>query len=120
NSESGHAASRWRGLDAYRGLAIIGMLRGNTPGDHDAVYAQLFHSEWHGCTIADLVFPSFLFVVGITTALSLASMAARDSATVNTRIWRRAAIIFGVGLLLNWFPFYQSGDVSWTGHHGFY
>lgn len=113
------AASRWRGLDAFRGLAVIGMLLVNNPGDHDAVYRQLAHSEWHGCTIADLVFPFFLFVVGITTAITLAR-ARPDARTSSTRrIWRRAAMIFGIGLLLNWFPFYQSGTIAWTDHPGF-
>jgi predicted acyltransferase len=111
--------ARWRGLDAFRGLAIIGMLLVNAPGNADAVYSQLEHSKWNGCTFADLVFPSFLFVVGITTAISLGAMRNRDDAVARARIWRRAAILFGVGLLLNWFPFYQSGDISWTGHHGF-
>lgn len=94
------------------------MLLVNAPGNQSAVYAQLEHSAWHGCTIADLVFPSFLFVVGITTTISLASMRDRDDAAVLARICRRAAILFVVGLLLNWFPFYQSGDVSWAGHDG--
>jgi len=94
------------------------MLLVNAPGNHDAVYSQIEHSKWNGCTIADLVFPSFLFVVGITTAISLNALRNRDDAVIRARIWRRAAILFGVGLLLNWFPFYQSGDVSWTGHDG--
>lgn len=105
------AGQRWRGLDAFRGLAVIGMLLVNNPGNHDAVYAQLEHSAWHGCTIADLVFPFFLFVVGITTTISLAAMQRRGD-TSTRRIWRRAALIFGIGLLLNWFPFYQSGSVA--------
>src|SRR4051812_48313947 len=102
---------RWRGLDAFRGLAVIGMLLVNNPGDRDAVYAQLRHSAWNGCTIADLVFPFFIFVVGITTAISLASMQRRGIASTS-RIWRRAATIFVIGLVLNWFPFYQSGHVA--------
>lgn len=93
------------------------MLLVNNPGDHDAVFAPLRHSEWHGCTIADLVFPFFLFAVGITTTISLAAAARRgDGPVVTTRIWRRAASIFGIGLLLNWFPFYQSGPIAWAPH----
>lgn len=104
------APVRWRALDAFRGLAVVGMLLVNNPGDHDAVYAPLRHSVWHGCTLADLVFPFFLFVVGITTTISRPGPA---------RIWRRAAVIFAIGLLLNWFPFYQSGPISWTEHPDF-
>lgn len=114
------ANRRWSGLDAFRGLAVIGMLLVNNPGNRDAVYAQLRHSAWHGCTIADLVFPFFLFVVGITTTISLAATAERgDAARLTGRIWRRAALIFGIGLLLNWFPFYQSGAIPFTDHPGF-
>src|SRR6185503_1619637 len=110
-------AGRWRGLDAFRGLAVIGMLLVNNPGNHDAVYTQLEHSAWHGCTIADLVFPFFLFVVGITTTISLTAMARRgDDAAARARIWRRATIIVGIGVALNWVPFYQSGDIPWTTH----
>ena len=112
------APARWRALDAFRGLAVIGMLLVNNPGDHDAVYAQLEHSAWNGCTIADLVFPFFLFVVGITTAITLERVASDSDAAIRRRIWRRAAVIFGIGLLLNWFPFYQSGPISWTDHPG--
>lgn len=111
--------ARWRALDAFRGLAVIGMLLVNNPGDHDAVYGQLEHSAWNGCTIADLVFPFFLFVVGITTAIALERLPSATDASVRGRIWRRAAIIFGIGLLLNWFPFYQSGPIAWADHAGF-
>jgi predicted acyltransferase len=99
---------RWRALDAFRGLAVIGMLLVNNPGNHDAVHAELQHSAWHGCTIADLVFPAFLFVVGITTSLS-----------PNKRVWKRAGVIFAIGLVLNWFPFYQSGAIAGIEHPGF-
>jgi predicted acyltransferase len=93
------------------------MLLVNNPGDHDAVYAPLRHSEWNGCTAADLVFPFFLFVVGITTAISLATRRGDDT-SLRAHVWRRAAILFAIGLVLNWFPFYQSGDIAWTTHPG--
>ena len=111
------SSARWRGLDAFRGLAVIGMLLVNNPGDHDAVYRQLAHSAWHGCTLADLVFPFFLFVVGITTEITLSRLL--DTGRTSRRIWRRAVVIFGIGLFLNWFPFYQSGIIAWTSHPGF-
>lgn len=101
-------------LDVFRGLTIVGMLLVNVPGDASAVYTQLRHSAWNGCTIGDLVFPFFLFVVGITTHLSLHSRAARgDSDDVLRRqILRRGALLFAIGLLLNWFPFYQYGAIA--------
>jgi predicted acyltransferase len=100
-------------LDVFRGLTIIGMLLVNNPGDWEAAYRQLRHSPWHGWTIADLVFPYFLFIVGITTHLSLRARAARgdsDSA-LRKQIFRRGAALFLIGLLLNWFPFYHFGPV---------
>jgi predicted acyltransferase len=96
------------------------MLLVNNPGNHDAVFAPLRHSQWNGCSAADLVFPFFLFVVGITTTISLASMARRDDdPAIGARVRRRAALIFGIGIVLNWFPFYQSGQIAWTDHATF-
>ncbi len=95
------------------------MLLVNNPGDFDAVYSPLRHSAWHGCTIADLVFPSFLFVVGITTAMA-AQRDAERSGTGQGRIWRRAGWIFAIGLLLNWYPFYQSGSIAGIDQPGFF
>jgi len=114
------APKRWAALDAFRGLAVIGMLLVNNPGNHDAVYSTLEHSAWNGCTIADLVFPFFLFAVGITTAIGAPTpgLVVESSRSV-ARIWRRAAIIFAIGFLINWFPFYQSGTIPFTDHPGF-
>ena len=115
------APNRWAALDAFRGLAVIGMLLVNNPGTHDAVYRQLEHSPWNGCTIADLVFPFFLFAVGITTAIGApkGGLVAGQSRSV-WRIFRRAGIIFAIGLVINWFPFYQSGSLPFTDHPGFF
>ena len=115
-STSGRSTGRWIALDAFRGIAVIGMLLVNNPGDHDAVFAPLRHSAWNGCTFADLVFPFFLFVVGVTTAISEGRE--RDDAVAH--IWRRAGVIFALGLLLNWFPFYQSGNIAWAEHPNFF
>jgi predicted acyltransferase len=113
NTIEGRKSERSRSLDVFRGLTIIGMLLVNDPGDSSAVYAQLRHSPWHGWTGADLVFPFFLFVVGITTHLSLRSRAARgdENAAIRHQILRRGTLIFVIGFLLNWFPFYQYGSI---------
>jgi predicted acyltransferase len=113
------APKRWAALDAFRGLAVIGMLLVNNPGEHDAVYRQLEHSAWNGCTIADLVFPFFLFAVGITTAIGAPKGGlVADRSRTAARMWRRAGIIFAAGFLINWFPFYQSGTISFTDQPG--
>jgi predicted acyltransferase len=105
---------RLTSLDVFRGLTIIGMLLVNDPGDPNAAYEQLRHSVWNGCRLADLVFPFFMFVVGVTTQLSLRSRAERGEtdAAIRRQILRRGAVIFGIGLLLNWFPFYQYGAIA--------
>ena len=61
---------RLRSLDAFRGLTIAGMLLVNDPGSWSYVYAPLDHAEWNGWTPTDLIFPFFLFIVGISLALS--------------------------------------------------
>jgi predicted acyltransferase len=58
-------------VDALRGLAVAAMLLVNNPGDWGHVHAPLLHAAWHGCTPADLIFPFFLFIVGVSTALAL-------------------------------------------------
>lgn len=89
------------------------MLLVNNPGNSDTVYGPLRHAEWHGWTPTDLIFPFFLFIVGITTELSLGARAARGAgdADVRRQVLRRGALILLVGLALNWFPFYQSGSI---------
>ena len=107
------AGSRLLSLDVFRGLTIIGMLIVNNPGNAATSFEQLRHSPWNGWTLADLVFPFFLFVVGITTHLSLRARARRgdSESAVRRQIFRRGALLFAIGLLLNWFPFYHYGAV---------
>ncbi len=64
-------------LDVFRGMTVAGMLLVNNPGTWTAIYAPLAHAPWHGWTPTDLIFPFFLFIVGITTELSLRARRAR-------------------------------------------
>ena len=101
-------------LDVFRGLTVAGMILVNDPGTWSAIYPPLGHASWHGWTPTDLIFPFFLFIVGITTHLSLSARRDRgddDSALVK-QILRRGSIIFLLGLLMNWFPFYQWGPIE--------
>jgi predicted acyltransferase len=95
-------------LDAFRGLSIAGMLLVNNPGTWDAIYPPLEHAPWHGWTPTDLIFPFFVFVVGITTHISLASRAARGDSdrAVTLQILRRGGLIILFGLLLQAFPYF--------------
>ena len=90
------------------------MLLVNNPGTWSAIYPPLRHAEWNGWTPTDLVFPFFLFIVGITTQLSMNARRARgDSESALVRqILRRAGLIFLFGFLLNGFPFFTWGPVA--------
>ncbi len=93
-------------LDVFRGLTVAGMLLVNNPGTWGAIHPPLAHAAWHGWTPTDLIFPFFLFIVGITTHLSLQSRRARgdSNATLVRQVLRRGALIFLCGLFLSWFP----------------
>src|ERR1043166_4804847 len=101
-------------LDVFRGITIAGMLLVNEPGTWSAIYPPLEHATWNGWTPTDLIFPFFLFIVGITTHLSLESRRARgdDESAIRRQIIRRGALIFLFGFLVNGFPFFTWGDVS--------
>jgi predicted acyltransferase len=96
-------------LDVLRGVTIAGMILVNDPGSWEYVYAPLRHATWHGCTPTDLVFPFFLFMVGmaITIALGKRMSSGDDTSGVITKIVRRSVIIFLIGMLLNGFPYYD-------------
>src|SRR5207244_11400548 len=64
-------AQRLESLDAFRGFAIASMVLVNNPGDWGHIYAPLGHAEWNGWTFTDLVFPFFLFAVGVSMAISI-------------------------------------------------
>ncbi len=94
-------------LDAFRGATIAGMLLVNNPGTWSAIYPPLAHAQWHGWTFTDTIFPSFLWIVGVSLTLSTARRveAGADRAQLFRHVLQRAAVIFGLGLLLAAFPF---------------
>ncbi|MBK1988134.1 acyltransferase family protein [Sphaerospermopsis aphanizomenoides BCCUSP55] len=96
---------RLTSLDVFRGITIAGMILVNMVGVADDKYALLDHAEWNGCTPTDLVFPFFLFIVGVAMTFSLSKYTADNKPTqaVYLRILGRAAILFVLGLLLNGF-----------------
>lgn len=95
-------------LDVFRGMTVAGMLLVNNPGTWSAIYPPLEHAAWNGWTPTDLIFPFFLFIVGITTELSLRARRARgdDERAILRQILRRGALIFLFGFLLSGFPFF--------------
>jgi predicted acyltransferase len=96
-------------LDVFRGLIIAGMVLVTDPGSYSFVYPQLLHAQWNGATATDMIFPSFLFIVGVAITLSFASRLHRGSprSTLAKHVCRRAAIIFVLGLAVNGFPDYH-------------
>lgn len=95
---------RYLALDVFRGITIATMILVNNPGSWSHIYAPLKHSEWHGCTPTDLVFPFFLFIVGISMFFSFT----KYNLTLNwkslQKILKRTLLIFIIGLFLNSFP----------------
>ena len=92
---------RLRSLDVFRGLTMAAMVIVNNPGDWSTVYWPLLHAEWHGWTPTDLIFPFFLFIVGV--AIPLGS----DRGRAWPLVLRRTAVIVGLGWFLAAFPFFR-------------
>ena len=99
---------RVRSLDVFRGLTVAAMVIVNNPGDWNTVYWPLLHAEWNGWTPTDLIFPFFLFIVGAAIGLGTR----RNSVGM---IFRRGAVIWGLGLFLAAFPFFRLDTVRISG-----
>lgn len=106
-------SKRIESVDLFRGLTIAAMILVNNPGSWSHVYAPLLHAEWHGLTPTDLIFPFFLFIVGISIHLSYQNKSA--TLIVYKKILIRSLKLFGLGFFLAWFlpyfPFFRSLDV---------
>ncbi|MDR3442830.1 MAG: heparan-alpha-glucosaminide N-acetyltransferase domain-containing protein [Legionella sp.] len=92
-------------LDVFRGITIVLMILVNSPGNSSA-YSWLEHSSWSGCTLADLVFPFFIVIVGMSSVLALTNLQIKgfSNGQLVTQIIKRSLYIFLMGLLLNAFP----------------
>jgi predicted acyltransferase len=97
---------RYTSVDILRGLTVAVMILVNNPGSWDHVHPWLLHAEWHGCQMADLVFPFFLFLVGLSIVFSLSKALASGIAKnrLAFKCIKRALILIGMGLFLNLFP----------------
>ncbi|PTM09782.1 MAG: heparan-alpha-glucosaminide N-acetyltransferase [Bacteroidetes bacterium] len=107
------AVKRIESVDLFRGLTIVAMILVNNPGSWSHVYAPLLHAEWHGLTPTDLIFPFFLFIVGISIHLSYRNKTASKS--TYKKILIRSLKLFGLGFFLAWFlpytPFFRDLSV---------
>ena len=90
-------------LDVMRGITIAGMILVNNPGSWGHAYAPLKHAQWNGLTPTDLVFPFFMFIMGISTYISLKKYNFTFSTPAALKIIKRTIVIFLIGIALNWF-----------------
>lgn len=90
-------------LDILRGITIAGMILVNNPGSWGHLYAPLAHAPWHGLTPTDLIFPFFMFIMGISTFISLRKFEFKLSWSLLWKIVRRTIVIFAIGLAIAWF-----------------
>lgn len=104
-------------LDVFRGLTIMGMILVNNPGSWSYVYKPLRHAAWHGWTPTDLIFPFFLFIVGVAMSFSLKNRLDRGESQGRLffKIARRSIILFVLGLFLNEFPFFRLAEMRIPG-----
>ena len=101
-------------LDFFRGFTIAAMIVVNDPGSWKYVFAPLRHAQWHGVTPTDLVFPFFLFIVGISISMSLSKIEKSDFSTY-LKISKRTLILFGIGIFLALFPNFDFNNVRIAG-----
>ena len=99
--------TRLLSVDVLRGLTVAAMVLVNNPGTWQAIYPPLRHAAWHGWTPTDVIFPFFVFIVGVAIPLALAPRLARDGrAEVAVKVVRRSIVIFALGIVLNGFPWF--------------
>ncbi|HSF54463.1 MAG TPA: hypothetical protein VLA71_11960 [Algoriphagus sp.] len=109
-------SNRYLALDVFRGMTLAFMIIVNTPGSWNHLYAPLAHASWHGFTPTDLVFPTFLFVVGNAMSFAMKKLNEMPAGQFYRKVLKRTFLIFLVGWLLNAFPFYdlnEAGEVVW-------
>jgi predicted acyltransferase len=99
---------RYLALDVFRGMTVCFMIIVNSPGSWHMAYAPLLHASWHGFTPTDLVFPSFLFAVGNALAFVMPKYEIQGSSFFWRKTLKRTFIIFLLGYLMYWFPFFQT------------
>jgi len=104
------SASRFLALDVFRGLTVCFMIIVNTPGDGATAFAPLLHADWNGFTPTDLVFPSFLFAVGNAMSFSMEKYRALGDGAFFGKVIKRTLLIFLLGYLMYWFPFFTIED----------
>ena len=101
---------RYLSLDVLRGMTVTLMIVVNTPGNGATTFAPLHHASWHGFTPTDWVFPTFMFVVGNAMSFSLVKYESLGNGTFLKKVFKRTLLIFLLGYLMYWFPFFEEND----------
>jgi predicted acyltransferase len=104
-------------LDVFRGITIAGMVLVNNPGTWSSTYWPLEHAEWHGWTPTDLIFPFFLFIVGVAIPLALGRRleSGGNNRDLYLKVAKRALIIFALGIFLAGFPYFHLSTIRIPG-----
>ena len=102
-------STRLVSLDVFRGFTIAFMILVNNNGDQSHAYSQLKHADWNGWTATDLVFPTFLFLLGVSIVFAFESRLSRGTSkkTIFLSALRRAIVLFLIGLVINGFPYFH-------------
>lgn len=101
-------------LDILRGITVAGMILVNN--GYGESYEMLQHVEWNGMTPCDLVFPFFLFIMGVSTYLSLSKYQFKPTKVVVRKIVKRTVLLFLIGLAIHWLDYAIEGDFLCFGH----
>lgn len=107
------ASPRFLSLDVFRGMTICFMIIVNNPGS-DTSFWPLNHAAWNGFTPTDLVFPSFLFAVGNAMSFTMKKFQQMSNGEVLGKIFKRTVLIFLIGYLMYWFPFFKVENGHWS------
>lgn len=105
-NETAAAPQRYLSVDFYRGATIAFMIIVNTAGSGEFVFPPLRHAVWHGCTPTDLVFPSFMFIIGVSMWFAFARFDHKWSAEVGKKVLKRTVLLFLIGVLMYQLPFF--------------
>lgn len=117
NNQARPTSARLLSLDVFRGATIAAMILVNNPVDWDYAYSQLRHATWNGWTFPDMIFPFFLFIIGVSMTFSLANRRERGESTaaLALHIFRRSIVLFVLGVIMSNVPRFDLNNIRIPG-----